>query len=250
MYICHLEDNILWTLVSGVTWLPHTNTPTTRDHKMASKRLARKANTKSELNSPEDVSNAFQEIMRHTHPKGSQEDEEILKILIIELNTLRNQNPQDSCSFGLVISLIVFRIIPIVAVLCLISPFAYLFLTSAPCVISLGPLGEMICNPIMDCGSCANLTEITRLSNLSAFDFVFHYHMKNIPIVVTDATQGWSAMNVITYDYLKNLYIENPEALDYDVGTGQFFKYSSSLNGLEELFNLTDQSPKKWYIGW
>ena len=205
----------------------------------------------TDLNTPADVSRDFERIINDTCPKGSK-DEEVVDILRNELTSL--QIIQDECSLRSVLSLLVFNILPIIALLCLVSPFIYLIVTQSACLVSLGPAGELVGSPIEDCGFCANLTEVPRLSNVQVSDFVFNYHSKNIPIVVTDATQKWPAMDIISYEYLKGLYDDNPNALEYDSDNGQFFKYSSDLNGLHDLFNLSEErttlSGKRWYIGW
>ena len=216
---------------------------------MASKRFGDKGNKMTDINTPADLSRVFERIINDTCPKGSKDEEEVVDILRNELKMI-----QDECSLRSVLGLLVFNILPIIALLCLVSPFIYQIVTQAPCLVTLGPAGELVGSPIEDCGFCANLTEVPRLSNVEVFDFVSNYHSKNIPIIVTDATQKWPAMDIISYEYLKGLYANNPKALEFDTDNGQFFKYSSDLNGLHDLFNLSEErttlSGKRWYIGW
>ena len=85
-------------------------------------------------------------------------------------------------------------------------------------------------------------------------DFVRKYVYTGVPIIVTDATNGWKARKLFTYSYFRELYADNPKSLEEDTKEGQFFAYRSDLNDLYDLFTLSDERAalrgKKWYIGW
>jgi hypothetical protein len=206
------------------------------------------------VSTPGDVSRVFKDVIERNCSNRSKEEDEILKILVSELDSVQKLKSPEMCSLGSVLALLSFKIAPILCVIGFFVGLIYLIVTESPCLVALGPAGDLIGSPPMDCSMCANLTEVPRLSNVDVSEFVFNYHWKNVPIIVTDATQNWSAMKVISYEYLKGLYSNNPDAVDYDAENGQFFKYSSDLNGLEDLFNLTDERSrmqgKRWYIGW
>ena len=73
-------------------------------------------------------------------------------------------------------------------------------------------------------------------------------------MVIEGAADDWSAMNVFSYDYFKDLYLRTPGSLDDDNIKGQFFSYSSNIMDLKELFNLpverAEMKIERWYIGW
>lgn len=93
-----------------------------------------------------------------------------------------------------------------------------------------------------------------RFGNLSREDFVHNHAYSAKPIVVERAADGWSAMEVFSYDYFKDLYQKTPGSLDDDNIKGQFFSYSSNIMDLKDLFQLSveqaQMKSERWYIGW
>lgn len=101
---------------------------------------------------------------------------------------------------------------------------------------------------------CEGVTGALRFVNLSREDFVHHHAYSAKPIVVEGAALGWSAIDVFSYDYFKDLYQQIPGSLADDNIKGQFFSYSSNIMDLKDFFQLpTEQAEMKterWYIGW
>lgn len=69
------------------------------------------------------------------------------------------------------------------------------------------------------------------------------------PVVVTDATTNWTAMDTFSYAYLKELY-RGQEA------DCQFFPYKTEFRSLQDVFNMSASrallkaGTKPWYVGW
>ena len=101
---------------------------------------------------------------------------------------------------------------------------------------------------------CEGVTGALRFVNLSREDFVHHHAYSAKPIVVEGAALRWPAMDVFSYDYFKNLYLQTPGSLDDDNIKGQFFSYSSNIMDLKNLFELptehVEMKTERWYIGW
>ena len=154
-------------------------------------------------------------------------------------------------------SFVTFVVLPILFLLAILGTFAYFTASTiregSNCI-SWVPFDGLVSLPITDCSFCEGITEAPRLRNLSMDDFVRKYAYIGVPIVVTDATDGWRARRLFTYNYFKNLYANNPQSLEEDTNEGQFFTYRSDLDDLYDLFNLPEERAalrgKKWYIGW
>ena len=109
-------------------------------------------------------------------------------------------------------------------------------------------------HPKFDCNFCEGLTGAPRQTNLSQYEFVHKYAYTSRPILVVGAASDWPAMDVFSYDYFKSLYQQSPEAIESDMESGQFFSYSSNIQNLKDLFDLSSErvsmTTEKWYIGW
>ena len=147
-----------------------------------------------------------------------------------------------------------FNILPVVFFLSLLYfPLSEL-LSDSPCLIYQPlPFSEFL-QPIADCSVCEGIVEAPRIVNLSREEFVRKYAYSSRPIVVAGAALEWSAIEVFSYEYFKELYHRFPEAIESDTNTGQFFFYSSNIRDLQELFELSSErasmATEKWYIGW
>jgi hypothetical protein len=90
--------------------------------------------------------------------------------------------------------------------------------------------------------------------NITRKEFALHYAHSSQPVVVVRAALHWSAMQVFSYDYFRNLYSTFPDAIDADTSKGQFFSYNSNIRNLKELFDLPSEraamTTERWYIGW
>lgn len=150
--------------------------------------------------------------------------------------------------------LFVFKFLPLVCLgVLLYFPLSELF-SGSPCLVSqIPPFGEIM-HPKFDCNFCEGLTGAAHQTNLSQYEFVHKYAYTSQPILVVGAASDWPAMNVFSYDYFKGLYQQSPEAVESDMESGQFFSYSSNIQNLKELFDLSSErvsmSTEKWYIGW
>lgn len=72
-----------------------------------------------------------------------------------------------------------------------------------------------------------------------------------VPVVITDAMVNWTAPEVFSFEYFKQLYNQDS---NYRKNC-QFFPYKTKFRSLMEVFEmdplLADYSEgKPWYIGW
>jgi hypothetical protein len=73
---------------------------------------------------------------------------------------------------------------------------------------------------------------------------------------VTDAMSNWTATNVFSFQFFKEIYSKDSPALDgYDIDC-QFFPYKTQFKSLREVLNMSPQRARldygsdPWYVGW
>lgn len=60
--------------------------------------------------------------------------------------------------------------------------------------------------PPEDCSFCRNITKVDRVSNISPHEFEQKYAYDAKPVIVTDATVNWTALDVFDFWYFKDVY--------------------------------------------
>jgi hypothetical protein len=134
------------------------------------------------------------------------------------------------------------------------------------CTVPMPHLMNAITRPVDDCQMCIGLGEIDRLNHITQDDFVSRYAYSAIPVIIEDATANWTAMNVFSFKFFKDLYTSsNAENKSHNglnsnqniENTCQFFPYKTKFKNLEDVFELDEgyltQGSKEfvpWYIGW
>lgn len=72
------------------------------------------------------------------------------------------------------------------------------------------------------------------------------------PIIIKNAVAHWPAKHRLSYEYLRQLYLNNPLALDTFDEECQFLQFQSNFASLRQLFesvNNTNASQPSWYVG-
>lgn len=70
-----------------------------------------------------------------------------------------------------------------------------------------------------DCSFCRNISKVDRVSNISPEEFEKRYAYNAKPVVITDATINWTALDVFDFWYFKEVY----DSSDSDQMNCQFF---------------------------
>lgn len=81
-----------------------------------------------------------------------------------------------------------------------------MWLSDDKCLISLPDSLSHAFRPPVDCNFCRNVTQIDRISNISPDEFEEYYAYNAKPVVVTDATLNWTALDVFDFWYFKDVY--------------------------------------------
>ena len=122
------------------------------------------------------------------------------------------------------------------------------------CIIPVPPMISGMIQPLANCNICQGVVEAPRFLDLNRKDFALHHAHSSRPIVVVGAALHWPAMEIFSYTYFMNLYRKFPDAIAGDTTQGQFFSYSSKIQTLKDLFELSPErvnmTSESWYIGW
>lgn len=117
-------------------------------------------------------------------------------------------------------------------------------ITKEECAIPIPDLLFPAVKPIDDCSMCINVNEIKRVSKISKEEFLTKYAYTGVPIIITDASQNWTAMKEINYNYLKKLYNDIHEMSYKKRQSKNDVDRKKSLSPLMDTFNSiveTDQ---------
>lgn len=137
--------------------------------------------------------------------------------------------------------------------------------TSEECAAVMPDLLNSIFRPKDNCGMCQPnvLTEIKRVKNISKEEFLAKYAYTGVPVIITDAIKNWSALRILSFGFLKDLYLDINAKNTFDKYKDhnrnnedsrlacQFFPYKTKFKSLVEVFEMDEerfQSP--WYVGW
>lgn len=85
------------------------------------------------------------------------------------------------------------------------------WLHDGKCLVSLPDSLSRAFRPPEDCGFCRNITKADRVSNISPHEFERKYAYNAKPVIVTDATVNWTALDVFDFWYFKDVYEESLE---------------------------------------
>lgn len=96
-----------------------------------------------------------------------------------------------------------------------------IWLNDDKCLISLPDSFSHAFRPPEDCNFCRNVTQVDRISNISPHEFEENYAYNAKPVLVTDATLNWTALDVFDFWYFKDVY-ESPRS-DGEQMNCQFF---------------------------
>lgn len=92
--------------------------------------------------------------------------------------------------------------------------------------------------------------KVDKVKNVTPSDLEILYLIPAKPVVVTDGTRDWPAVNTFSFEFFKKLYH------GYSIFSCQFFPYKTEFKSLQEALNMSEarahfeEGEKPWYIGW
>ncbi|PVD20841.1 hypothetical protein C0Q70_19002 [Pomacea canaliculata] len=110
--------------------------------------------------------------------------------------------------------------------------------------------------PPLDCAFCRNVTSVHKVENISPEDFEERYAYSGQPVIVTDATRNWSALDAFSFEFFQQVYSQDSLELKNVENNCQFFPYKTTFRNLREVMQMEprrarmEDSSEPWYIGW
>ncbi|PRD31759.1 UNVERIFIED_CONTAM: hypothetical protein NCL1_22601 [Trichonephila clavipes] len=94
--------------------------------------------------------------------------------------------------------------------------------------------------------------EIYKKLFLLLFNLQFTFAYSTVPVIVTDGTKNWSAMNTFSFEFFRDLYLGDEDDVFWEVEREcQFFPYQTEFQSLAEVLSMNQsRAGKPWYIGW
>ena len=150
--------------------------------------------------------------------------------------------------------LVLYRVLPCLFVLVCFFQRLKSVWSEDPCLVPrIVPYGEVML-PVADCGICSNLSKVPVVENVTVASFLNEYAYSSRPVLMKGAAKNWPATQLFSYEYFRQLYSQNPEAILRDSDDGQFFAYSSNVRSLDEFMSMSSErasmKTETWYIGW
>lgn len=132
---------------------------------------------------------------------------------------------------------------------------------------------QKLFRPPENCRFCRGVKEALRLQNVSPDEFEDSYAYSGGPVIVTDATSNWTALEVSSTGRISHFYpfsISHFQIFDYwyfrdiyqnstqkwKIANCQFFPYKSGFKSLFDAFRMDDrraaymEGTEPWYFGW
>ncbi|XP_072939680.1 uncharacterized protein [Epargyreus clarus] len=120
------------------------------------------------------------------------------------------------------------------------------------CLLEIPSSSKALFRPPEDCSMCMGVDDVVRLANITDREFEEQYAYGTVPVIVTDATMDWKAIDHFNFDFFANFYRSNK--MGRRINDCFYFAYKSGLNSLNEVFNMDQRranlSGEPWYVGW
>ncbi|CAG5052620.1 unnamed protein product [Parnassius apollo] len=99
---------------------------------------------------------------------------------------------------------------------------------------------------------CVDVTAVQRVANITAEEFEERFAYSPTPVIVTDATVNWKAIEEFKFEFFAEFYRNGK--MGRKINECFFFAYKSGLKSLHEVFTMDAEranlSGDPWYVGW
>uniref|UniRef100_A0A182QY81 Cupin-like domain-containing protein n=1 Tax=Anopheles farauti TaxID=69004 RepID=A0A182QY81_9DIPT len=123
------------------------------------------------------------------------------------------------------------------------------------CILTMPSQLQKAFRPPESCGFCRSVHgTVPRLANVDPAEFARDYAYRGGPVIVTDATTNWTAMERFDYWFFKRVYETHGDGPKAE--RCQFFPYQTGLRDIREALSLPEPrvryepGTKPWYFGW
>ena len=199
----------------------------------------------------------FSDILAEAKSRGLT-DEEISRLPTVKRLARRSRHVSALILAGILLSLVAIGLEANYGLVDLPSLLSRTFgveLQKQPCLFdNIEPIADMM-RPYVDCDICRNMTSIEIVYNVSEEEFTTRFAYTSRPVLIRNATSGWSAHRIFSFDYFRELYAPGSPALENTDRDCQFFPYRTSFENLGQVFDMSEErrtgvKGDPWYIGW
>lgn len=137
----------------------------------------------------------------------------------------------------------------------LLTVYLRLYLSDERCALELPSELSKVFRTPENCNFCENVTEVDRVENISPDEFEEKYAYTGKPVIVTDATTSWTALQTFDFWYFKEIY-EDARKRTNKLVNCQFFPYKSGFKTFYEAMSIPEErvdyqpGTDPWYFGW
>uniref|UniRef100_A0A182NTF7 Cupin-like domain-containing protein n=1 Tax=Anopheles dirus TaxID=7168 RepID=A0A182NTF7_9DIPT len=123
------------------------------------------------------------------------------------------------------------------------------------CILTMPSQLQKAFRPPESCGFCRSVHgTVPRLANVSPVEFARDYAYRGGPVIVTDATANWTAVERFDFWFFKRVYETHGDGPKAE--RCQFFPYQTGLRDIREALSLPEPRVRyepgtdPWYFGW
>ena len=144
-----------------------------------------------------------------------------------------------------------------VAVIAMMATTYYMTLDPR-CIIANNLVLQELARPAVSCDVCKDMFQVPTVNGdtFTREEFLKDYAYNGIPLLVKGGANNWTALQVFSYNYLKDLFVNTEGALEAVEFDCQFFPYKTKFLTLAEVFAMSearsriDEGEEQWYVGW
>lgn len=124
------------------------------------------------------------------------------------------------------------------------------------CLVDLPESLTDLLRPPVECGFCQNVSQVDVVTGISKEEFEQLYAYTGVPVIVADGTANWTAPQVFSFEFFKEIYKKGSTALENHSKNCQFFPYKTAFRGLAEVMQMSEERARMedgsapWYVGW
>ncbi|XP_017023699.1 bifunctional arginine demethylase and lysyl-hydroxylase psr-1 [Drosophila kikkawai] len=146
------------------------------------------------------------------------------------------------------------KLVLLIIFLYLIGKYYYEELQGKNCVFSLPRTLRYAFRPPESCDFCENIKNVPRLQNISPQEFEQKFAYSAAPVIVSDATQNWTAVSLFNYWYFRDVYAKAKQK--QHIRECQFLPYKTGFQDIYEALDMPEDrvnlrpGEQPWYFGW
>ncbi|XP_071504591.1 uncharacterized protein [Diadema antillarum] len=122
------------------------------------------------------------------------------------------------------------------------------------CLVDLNEFAMEVTRPVSSCEMCEGLLTFPTYQDITREEFLEkHAYTARPALVLEGGTKDWTALDVFSFHFFRDLYRNTENALDSQENC-QFFPYITNFDSFEHFLNMSEERAAlkgdPWYVGW